>query len=133
MASRCYVETPCSGHFHSFLMNTSKIPVWNVRGLNKKACCDSVREVVNSVKSDIVCFQETKVANLSRYKILSMLGSSFDGWHVLPASGSRGGILVAWKSTVRQMVTIRTDNYSIPIQFCEYDEQCSWFTRVYGP
>ena len=34
---------------------------WNVRGLNNPAKRKAVREVVDTVKVNLVCFQETKM------------------------------------------------------------------------
>jgi exonuclease III len=41
----------------------SKIIIWNVRGLNKKARRDAVRQTIVSTRPDLVCLQETKKAS----------------------------------------------------------------------
>ena len=79
----------------SFPMDPSKILVWNVRGLNRKARRDVVRVMVNSTQPDIVCLQETKVVAISRRMVMSTLGVDFTEFVVLPALGTRGGILLA--------------------------------------
>ena len=50
-----------SGSFiiQRYLMDPSKIAIWNVRRLNSVARQDSVRSLVESTKADIVCLQET--------------------------------------------------------------------------
>jgi exonuclease III len=53
--------------------------------------------LVESAWADIVCIQETKIANLSQRVTLSALGSGFSDYVVLPAVGASGGVLVAWK------------------------------------
>jgi len=56
-----------------FLTIPSKILSWNVRGLNS-ARQDSVWDFVDSIRADIVCLQETKMAVVSRQLLLSSLG-----------------------------------------------------------
>jgi exonuclease III len=42
-----------------------------------------------------VCVQETKLTEVPRRTLLSMLGSDFSNFLVLPSLGASGGILVA--------------------------------------
>lgn len=72
-------------------MNLSKILIWNVRGLNRKARRDVVRMMVESTRPDIVCLQETKKESISRFMVFSLLGNVFDQFTCLPAIGTRGG------------------------------------------
>lgn len=78
-------------------MNPSTILVWNVRGLNQRDRRNSIRDVILSSNADIVCLQETKVENLSQHLFLSVFGPAYDNFIVLPANGTRGGLLIAWK------------------------------------
>lgn len=71
-------------------MNPSSILIWNARGLNNKARRDSVREIIQSCKADIICIQETKVAVMSSSLFISVCGSEFDNFVTLPPSGTRG-------------------------------------------
>jgi exonuclease III len=75
-----------------------KILCWNPRGLNDSAKRDSVRELVDSLRVNLVCFQETKMAVIDRFTVNQCLGPSFDGFDYLPALGTRGGILLAWNT-----------------------------------
>jgi exonuclease III len=77
-------------------MDPSKILIWNVRGLNSSGRQDSLRTLVDSVRSDVVCIQETKIAALPRRVLLSALGSEFTGYVELPAVGASCGVLVVW-------------------------------------
>jgi exonuclease III len=77
-------------------MDPSKILIWNVRGLNSTSRQDSLRSLVDSSRSDIVCVQETKIPGSSRRVILSALGSDFSEFAVVPSAGASGGILIAW-------------------------------------
>lgn len=116
--------------FILFTMNLSSILIWNVRGLNNKARCDYVRDTVLSSKADIVCLQETKVEAFSAYLLLSACGTEFDKCLTLPANGTCGGILIAWKGAVCQAISSRIDIFSVSVQF---DGVNWWFTDVYGP
>jgi exonuclease III len=81
-------------------MDPSKKLIWNVRGLNREARWDVVRCVISSTRPDIVCLQETKKEAISQRMVMSTLRADFDCFLVLPADGTRGGILLAWKGSV---------------------------------
>lgn len=82
----------------SVLMDPSHILFWNVRWLNSIARQNTVRSLIDSMRVDVVCIQETKMVNCYRRDVLSMLGSNFDNnFVVLPSDGASGGILVAWR------------------------------------
>jgi hypothetical protein len=55
---------------------------------------------VDSARVDVVCLQETKMVDISRFLVLRMLGPSFDNFVFLPSVGASGGILVAWKNSI---------------------------------
>jgi exonuclease III len=74
--------------------------VWNVRGLNSPAWCDAIYQVVLLSGVNVVCFQETKLQVVSRATVERCLGRDFDSFFFLLAVGTRGGILLAWKSEV---------------------------------
>jgi exonuclease III len=97
------------------LMDPTKILIWNVRGLNSTSRQDSVRSIVDSSRSDIVCIQETKVTNMSRRIILSALGSDFSDFIAAPSVGASGGILVSWRRHIGVSVTRRVDNHSVTV------------------
>lgn len=119
--------------FILFTMNLSSILIWNVRGLNNKARCDYVRDTILSSKADIVCLQETKVEAFSAYLLLSACGTEFDKCLTLPANGTCGGILIAWKGAVCQAISSRIDIFSASVQFVGLDGVNWCFTGVYGP
>lgn len=55
-------------------MYITNILVWNVRGLNRKAHRDSVRQLIAMARPDVVCLQETKVHDMTTGILLSSLG-----------------------------------------------------------
>jgi len=81
----------------------------------------------------VVCLQETKIAFMNQRIFLSVFGTAYDKYVELPADGTRGGILIAWKSNICQILASRVDNYSISVQFEEHEGRNWWFTGVYGP
>jgi len=70
---------------------------------------------------------------ISQGVILSMLGSVFSHWVVLPAVGASGGILLAWRQDLGPATTSRVDEHSISVQFSPAGLQPWWLTCVYGP
>lgn len=53
-----------------------KIVTWNVRGMNEVEKRIKIRRRLREWKADIVCLQETKMENVSREVVLSVLGCS---------------------------------------------------------
>jgi hypothetical protein len=47
-------------------MDSLKILIWNVWGLNRKGRRDDVRCLIASTRPDVVCLQETKKEAISR-------------------------------------------------------------------
>ena len=115
-------------------MDPARILNWNVRGLNSSARQDAVRVLVEASKIDVVCLQETKLCNVSRGLILSMLGSDFDNnFSFLPSVGASGGILIAWRYGLGAVGATRVDAHSVSIQICPSNGCPWWLTCVYGP
>ncbi|PNT71297.1 hypothetical protein BRADI_2g25972v3, partial [Brachypodium distachyon] len=74
-----------------------KILVWNARGLNSRAKRRAVFQVVSTSAASVVCIQETKLHLITSSIVLQCLGAEFSDFFFLPAEGTRGGILLAWK------------------------------------
>ena len=105
---------------------------WNPRGLNDPAKRDSVREFISNISANLVCIQETKMELVDRYVVSQCLGPAFDDFSFLPAVGTRGGILLAWDSTVLSVSNISLHSFSITRE-AKYKEGGSWWiTAVYG-
>jgi exonuclease III len=92
-----------------------------------------VRHMISSTRPDIVCLQETKKAAISRRMVMTTLGADFDEFVVLPANGTRGRILLPWKSSVCRSMNARIDAFSVSVQFENEDGSPWWMTGVYGP
>lgn len=76
-------------------MDNISILSWNVRGVNARARKDAIRTLVDGIRPSIVCLQETKLDVIPQTLIMLMLGSAFAEFAYLPASNTRGGILIA--------------------------------------
>ncbi|KAM0830982.1 hypothetical protein ACQ4PT_065875 [Festuca glaucescens] len=69
---------------------------WNLRGLNNLARRKAILDVFALANCNIACFEETKLAVVSRSVVVETLGPKFaDNFIFKPADGTRGGILIA--------------------------------------
>jgi hypothetical protein len=76
---------------------------------------DAIRSLVDVVKPGIVCFKETKLARISQGDQLSLLGSQFSEFAYLPASDTRGGILIAGRCTLLTIFDPHVGVFSITV------------------
>src|SRR4051812_8599417 len=86
-----------------------KVLVWNVRGLNCPARRNAISQVVGSARPIIVCFQETKMEVITLAVVAHCTVNRCDSFFYLPAVGTRGGILLAWDSS---MVALSNPHYT---------------------
>lgn len=116
-----------------FFMNCNLL-IWNVRGLNTKARRDVVFEQIRSVNADIVCLQETKRESFSTSILMQTLGPEYLTFAFLPASDTRGGILVAWRASHCSVLDHHIGDFSVSVKVCLHGNTSSWWlTNVYGP
>jgi exonuclease III len=81
----------------------------------------------------IVCFQETKMELIYSSTVLETLGSEFDDYVYLPAIGTRGGILLAWKSRAVSITDPMFTTNSITAKVSTAAGTPWWLSVVYGP
>jgi len=73
----------------------------------------SVRNTVTLSGATIVC-QETKIEHWSTHLVVDTLGQRFARNHVaLPASGTRGGILIAVDEKIFNLHNYSTTEYTV--------------------
>jgi hypothetical protein len=106
---------------------------WNVRDTNDPAKRSAIREFLESLHVSIVCISETKVGEVDEFYISQCLGPSFDGFVFLPADDTRGGVVMAWDTSVVQIANVSYDTYAITGEVTTRDESKWWLTTVYGP
>lgn len=115
-------------------MDNINILSWNVRGLNARARRDDARLVVEECRASLVCVQETKLAVVTDLTILEMLGTQFLDYAFLPASDTRGGILVAARRSAVTITDVHLGCFSITVKVqCTATADVWWLTVVYGP
>ena len=106
---------------------------WNVRGLNFRARRTAIRSLIVTSSASIACFQETKMEFVYSSTVLETLGSEFDEYVYLPASGTRGGILLAWKSRAVTITDPMFTTNAITTKVTTVTGPPWWLTVVYGP
>ena len=106
---------------------------WNVRGLDNPAKRDDVRGFVSTIRENVACLQETKLDVIDRYSVMQCLGPSFDGYAYLPAVETRGGILLAWDSSVVDVDQLQLDDDFITGMIHTKAGDHWWLTVVYAP
>ncbi|PNT71414.1 hypothetical protein BRADI_2g27172v3, partial [Brachypodium distachyon] len=104
------------------------ILVWNVRGLN----CRARRLGVDTTGASIVFLQETKLSVVTPTLVMEVLGADFDDYFCLPATDTRGGILIPWDSRMIQLGSPHiTDNCVTGLVTPSQGPQW-WLSCVYG-
>jgi hypothetical protein len=108
---------------------------WNVRGLNSKAKQDAVKIILQQYGATFVCLQETKLSSINDGIILNTLGQRFVSQCViLPAVGTRGGILLAVDENFFALSDVSLGQFSLSATVTMREEGVQWsITVVYGP
>jgi exonuclease III len=106
---------------------------WNVCGLNDPRKWDAVREFVDTLHANVVYLMETKMQFIDRFVVIQTLGPAYDGFSFLPADGTRGGVLIAWKTSEINVHSITFDTHSVNVEIRNGDNVRWWLTAVYGP
>jgi hypothetical protein len=70
---------------------------------------------------------------IDSFTVMQCLGPSFDGFDNLPADDTRGGILLAWKTTDMAITNISKDSFAITGEVHSPGKEPWWITTVYGP
>jgi exonuclease III len=117
------------------LIRQFNIMSWNVWGLNNTARQEDVRQIVTSVKPNIICLQETKLSTISIHDISNILGNDYeDSFCFLPANGTRGGVLIASRASVCSLHQSQISENTISATVTDPRCNFSWtISRVYGP
>ncbi|WVZ77498.1 hypothetical protein U9M48_025357 [Paspalum notatum var. saurae] len=113
-------------------MDNVKVLCWNVRGLNARARRDNVRTLVDSIRADIVCLQETKLEVVPCDLVYAMLGMHFVDYVYLPAISTKGGLLIAARSPGVSLCDVKLGCFSATVRISAAGEDW-WLTGVYGP
>ena len=106
---------------------------WNVRGLNSPTKKKTLREFVDTVHVAILCILESKLERVDQFTIMQCLGPSFDGFAYLPAIETRGGVILAWKSSDLEVEAIQIDTNFLTGRVRTKTGDPWWISVVYGP
>lgn len=109
---------------------------WNVRGLNNPARRRAIQNRVRDIGCNIICLQETKIADLSRTLLTETLGPRFsDNFIFKAADGTRGGILIACTDdfSIAPISTV-PGQFSLSAEITNKSDGSTWaLSVVYGP
>lgn len=119
-------------------MDNTTLLSWNLRGLNAQARRDNVRTLVDDIRPSIVCLQETKLDVINEFLVFSMMGTDFAEFAYLPASDTRGGILVADRHSQVAFSDVLVGCFSVTVAVRHLarpsgDDEKWWLTTVYEP
>lgn len=107
---------------------------WNVRGLGDTDKCKLVKDAILSCRRNVVCLQETKLQAVEAAKASSFLPFSLKSFFSMPASGSAGGLLVAWDQDYVSATEIFRNQYCISVNLSSVSDNNNFcLTTVYAP
>jgi len=95
---------------------------------------DVVKEMIQSVRPNLVCLQETKLNQIDNSLRGEFLGNQLDSFEYIPADGTRGGILIAWRSDMVEATGTIKKDFSISMHIkLKWMQTPFLLTTVYGP
>ena len=111
-----------------------RILSWNVRGMHNLDKMMVIKSMVRKHKLYLVCFQETKMKEMSA-RIVRSLGIGRNvGWVSLDVRDTTGKVLVLWDKRVLEGLEVEMGSFSISCHFRNCEEGFVWvFFRLYGP
>lgn len=106
---------------------------WGVWVLNSPAKRSAVFQLVDSVRPSLVCFQESKLADISRTFVKQYLGNKFETFAYLTVVETHGGIIIARDSSLASLCHTHFMAHTITVQVNPDDGTAWWLIGVYGP
>lgn len=108
-----------------------------MHGLNARTRWDTVRTLVDNIRTAIVCLQETKLDVIPQTLLSLMLGIAFLEYAYLPVSETHGGILIVGCQPDVNFSNVLIGCYVImvSVQLPNVGEAMTkwWLTSMYGP
>lgn len=87
---------------------------WNVKGLWSPRKNFSIKEVLRKYKADVIMMQETKKQSINKKCLQTLWGVRGGDWVFTP-DGSAGGMLIAWKSNLYELISMEYGIYSLTV------------------
>jgi exonuclease III len=120
--------------FLIFMLSKFSISCWNVCGLGRRRKRDDFRAAVESFLPSILCIQESKLDDISRFLASSFLPPTLRSLIFKPSNGASGGIVTAWNDQTFELLHHYIDDYSITSTFSLRSENLTFsLINVYGP
>ncbi|CAN6253637.1 unnamed protein product [Urochloa humidicola] len=132
---RLHLQRGHEQHWFTMIAQNCTFLNWNARGLNNHARRKVVFDLVRDVRATIVALQETKLDCVDCAMVNEILGDRFiDNFVVLPAQGTRGGILLAVDREHYKITSSDRGVHTVTATISTVDDCLSWgVTVVYGP
>lgn len=118
-----------------FLMNRSfMVCSWNVRGLGDPVKCGDVLVELLASNPNLVMLQETKLSIIPDRKLYSFLPRRLNSFVFSAASGSSGGMLIAWSDSLFTCLGSSTTPNTLSVHLTSTLTGSSFYiTNVYAP
>ncbi|XVF10646.1 hypothetical protein REPUB_Repub07fG0200300 [Reevesia pubescens] len=111
-----------------------KLITWNIRGLGRREKRRAVRNVVISIKPDMIFLQETKREEVDRRIIRSVWGSNTDCFESSSAVGAAGGLISIWKDDFFLLQSkVITQRYILLVGRIKIVNFLCGFGNIYAP
>ena len=136
---QCQVTCTCNRVNIVQQMTTTNLEIlcWNVRGLNRRARRDTVRETITTTSCHLACLQETKLHDIDQFMASHLGGHRLNKYAFKPAgglSGTRGGILLLWNDDYLDISNIFIGEFHVSATVSTTETSSTFvLTVVYGP
>lgn len=94
-----------------------KLISWKVRGLNDSQKYLVVRNLLCEWKCDVVCLQETKLADIDRWMVCSLWSCPCVDWVALDANQTAGGVLIIWDRRFLEKLEVSVGSFFVSVQW----------------
>ena len=91
-----------------------------------------IKELAYRNNVSLVCLQETKLSFIDRAMVAQCCGNDFSEFAYLPAEGSRGGVLLAWKGNHYSLPGVTILTQAVAVTGCNTKGEQFGIIGVYG-
>jgi exonuclease III len=87
------------------------------QGLNAKSKQSTLMNAINISGCSVICLQETKKEDFHMAFIKSCCPSRFHEYVFIPSTGSSGGLIIIWNSSVFSGMVMHCEPFAISVHF----------------